>query len=550
MKTEQKTLNGAEFLKLIREGAANLGANRKIVNDLNVFPIPDGDTGDNMYMTIESGCSAAAEVESSELSVVADAMARGMLLGARGNSGVILSRFFSGISKGLQGYATADLKTFLGALECGIDESYKAVQVPVEGTMLTVYREAVRYAGSRLDENSTSQTFSADFGAELQASLERTPDLLQVLKDAGVVDSGGAGLVYIAEGVDRALRGETSEYSEGTVSSAKHTADLNLFTEDSELKFGYCTEFLLRLQRSKVDLEHFDETELINWLKANGESVVAFRDGSIIKVHIHTMKPGDILNHCQQYGEYLTTKIENMTLQHEESTIQNGYTPKRVKQNAIVAVASGAGIAKAFRDAGADEVIEGGQTMNPSAQDFINAFNRTSAKNIFVFPNNSNIIMTARQAAEMYKDAAIWVVPSKSIGSGYVAAAGLDTSSKDPQELLDAAIQAIESVQTGMVSKAIRDTERDGVDIREGDYIAFADGQIIADDSDCNDAAVKYCEVAGAADHDVALIFYGADVEPAKAEELAATLQKTYPYTEFILNDGGQPVYDYIITLC
>ncbi|MBO4420179.1 MAG: DAK2 domain-containing protein [Oscillospiraceae bacterium] len=392
-------LDAGQFASMVRSGAANLGANRQIVNDLNVFPIPDGDTGDNMYMTMDSG---AAELRGpgGSLGDTAAQAAKGMLLGARGNSGVILSRIFAGIAHGLSGVEKADLPTFSRAFSQGVEEAYRAVSVPVEGTILTVYKEAVAFASGRLNEGSSFESFFSDFLAELHSSLERTPELLAVLKEAGVVDSGGAGFIYIAEGMKNALTG--GESSAPSPSAAQHSAqgpDISLFTEDSELSFGYCTEFLLRLQRSKVDLEAFDLNEILEWLNQAGDSVVCFRDGSIVKVHIHTKTPGEILNRMQRYGEFLTLKIENMTLQHQETQIQNRYTPptrKPHKAYGIVTVASGAGIRDTFFRLGCDGVVEGGQSMNPSADDFLRAFGEINADTILVFPNNGNVILTAQ----------------------------------------------------------------------------------------------------------------------------------------------------------
>ena len=564
--SDTRLLDGATFLRMVKAGAARLNENRTTVNDLNVFPIPDGDTGDNMYMTIASGCQSGESADSENLSDMATAIAKGMLLGARGNSGVILSRFIAGIAKGLTDLDKADLQDCAKALICGIDEAYHAVLVPVEGTMLTVYKDAVNYANSRISDQSTFETFYADFNDELMASLKRTPDLLSVLKDAGVVDSGGAGLVYISQGISEVIGGKDVVSSASAPAPAPQApkADISLFTEDSVLEFGYCTEFLLRLQNSKLDVASFDEKPLIEWLQSNGDSVVAFRDGSIVKVHIHTKTPGEILNHCQKYGEFLTLKIENMTLQHQETTIANNFSlengPAKAasddfitrprKRYGVVTVASGAGLVSTLKDAGADIVIEGGQTMNPSAQDFVNAFSQVEASTIFVFPNNSNIIMTAEQASGICADRDIRVIPSKSFGAGYVGIASMDMSEKDADALFEAVKASVEEVATGMISRAIRGTMRDGVAVKEGDFIAFSGGKILADSPRRAEAASALCGAMGAADHDVALIFSGKEVPSQEAEELASALQTEFPRTEFIFTDGGQPVYDYILVLC
>ena len=313
---EKNYIDGSTFADMIVSGAANLSSNKTAVNDLNVFPIPDGDTGDNMFMTIESGARMLRDSESDSLSEASSVASRGMLLGARGNSGVILSRIFSGISKGLEDKPSADVRVLHLAMERGIQESYSAVPVPVEGTILTVYRDAVKYAGDRIDENSTLDSYFRDFNTELRRSLEHTPEQLDVLREAGVVDSGGAGLVYIFDGMLAALEGTGKQLAENATAASAPRIDLSLFTEDSELTFGYCTEFLLRLQHKKTDIDSFDIDEFIRGLSELGDSVVAFRDGSIVKVHVHSLTPGKVLDYGQRFGEFLTLKVENMTLQH------------------------------------------------------------------------------------------------------------------------------------------------------------------------------------------------------------------------------------------
>ncbi len=553
-----KTIDSGVFYGMLRAGSARLGANKTTVNDLNVFPIPDGDTGDNMFMTIDSGVKSASGLKGAGLGELASAASKGMLLGARGNSGVILSRIFAGIARGLDGLDTADVAAFDHAMQCAVEESYNAVSNPVEGTILTVLKDSVAKAGK-----SGADSLEGYFGAllpEMEASLERTPDLLPVLKEAGVVDSGGSGLLCIAQGMSDALEGKAAEDGEEPLPAAgkTHAVNLDAFGPDSELGFGYCTEFLLRLQTSKVDLATFDVNVIKDYLDSVGESVVCFREGSIVKVHVHTRKPGDILNKCQTWGEYLTLKIENMTLQHEEIIKREAASEEEApavlkkirKPLAIVTVASGEGLAAALREAGADEVVEGGQTMNPSAAAFIEAFDRLDAENILVFPNNSNIILTAQQAAELYDKSRVAVVPTRNFGSGYVGIASVDHGCKDLQTLAEAAAEAAGSVVTGLVSKAIRDTLKDGVDVHEGDYVGFSGSEMLADSPVRSEAALALCEAIGAAEHDVVLVFAGSDVDGDESEALARELGKKYRRTEFIMNAGGQPVYDYIFVLC
>ena len=546
------TMNGTLFARMVRNGAANLHKNRMVVNDLNVFPIPDGDTGDNMYMTMDAGAVAVTGTGELSLEEISSKVSGGMLLGARGNSGVILSRIFAGIAKGFLGNGVADVRAVAKAFECGVEESYGAVAVPVEGTILTVYRDAVQYANSRICEDSTLEEYFDDFMAELRRSLDRTPELLEVLKEAGVVDSGGAGFVYIAEGMKLALDGTDLESDEDREAPSAVAVDISSFTKDSILEFGYCTEFLLRLQSSKTDVDSFDETELKEYLGSVGESVVAVKEDSIVKIHVHTMHPGEVLNHCQKYGEFLTVKVENMMLQHHAKIAQSSVeikTQKPHKPYGIVTVASGAGIKETFTSLGVDVVVDGGQSMNPSAEAFIEAFESINADTILVFPNNSNIILTAKQAATLYGKSDVRVIANKTVGEGYAAISMLDTSSGDTDAILAEIDEVIASVVTGTVSKASRDTEKDGVAVHSGDYIGFVGDTIYVDTPSANEAALSLAEALHAEQYDVMLLICGKDPSPSDAERLFAELKQTYKRTEIIMIDGGQPVFDYLIIL-
>ena len=534
------------FAAMLRQGAVQLGRDKKVVNDLNVFPIPDGDTGDNMLMTLKAGCNALKD-NMGTLSEAASAASSGMLLGARGNSGVILSRIFAGLAKGLQDVNKADAKAFAKAMQAAVDEAYKSVPVPVEGTIITVLREGVAGADANSDLNQYFETLLE----AMQVSLDHTPELLQVLKDAGVVDSGGAGLVSIFRGMNDGLNGLISDEEIAPTAAATPTVELDKFTEDSTLEFGYCTEFLLRLMRSKVDLETFDENVIFDYLNRVGESVVAFREGTIIKVHVHTFTPGVILNEMQKYGEFLTLKIENMALQHHQSTNQDNASFKTPpKKYGVVTVASGEGLINAFREIGADEVIAGGQTMNPATQDFLDAFARINAQHILVFPNNKNIKMAADQAAELYKNADIHVLPSTTIGEGYYGIGYIDRDNPDEDEVIANVTEIMQSVVTGMISTAIREAEGDQVSVHTGDYVGYSGKQLLSDSPDREAAAKALVERLGAASRDVMLVFFGEQVPQNEAERLVADLQTRYKNLEIMLNNGQQPVYNYIFVLC
>ena len=556
------------YLKLIRGGAASLASRRQEINDLNVFPIPDGDTGDNMFMTINAGAQISpraslgrddsfvisSEVEKS-LSATADAVSHAMLLGARGNSGVILSRIFAGLAKGFAGLEEADTAAFDAAMTCAVDEAYHAVSQPVEGTILTVQREGVDAAkGSK-----SLEEFFDLWIAGMDLSLQHTPELLDVLKKAGVVDSGGAGLLCIAEGMRDALHGKeispraslgrddssVASYDNSVISSQvekSHPVDFSAFTEDSVLEFGYCTEFLLRLQRSKVDLDTFDETVIKSWLESIGDSLVFFREGSIIKVHVHTKDPGAVLSRCREWGEFLTIKVENMTLQHHENKMDTKFKRAR-KALGVVAVASGKGLTDTFKQMGADVVISGGQTMNPAVERFLEAFDDASADTILVFPNNSNIVLTARQAAALYKGSRIEVIPTRTLGEGYYALANLDAE-MPVEEMVSALTEAAASVVTAEVSQAIRDASG----YKKGEYIGISGKEILCGAATAEGAVLDLASRLEASAHDILVLFTGETV--ASADELKAQLEKTCPLTEVIVLDGGQPVYDYILMLC
>ena len=407
---EVKRIDGELFTRLVLGGAANLHVNVQEVNDLNVFPIPDGDTGENMYLTLKGGVDELAALEVSPISQKAQVLAQGMLLNARGNSGVILSQLFHGLALGLEGLGDADLSQFASALQRGVQCAYGAVAEPTEGTILTVAREAVEYASVALTENMTAREFFGLYFSEMKKSLENTPELLSVLKEAGVIDSGGAGLVYIVEGFCKVLAGEAIDGELAAADASTKTLDFSKFNEDSEMTFGYCTELLLQLQRSKTDLDAFSVQELIAFLGTVGDSIVAFRTGHVVKVHVHTLTPWKVLAHCQEFGEFLTVKIENMTLQHNERVKQEKTSTiaemqKKIKRArrkyAVVTVASGDGLVQTFKDLGVDYVVSGGQTNNPSAEDFLAAFEDVNADCIFVLPNNGNIILAAEQAAKI-----------------------------------------------------------------------------------------------------------------------------------------------------
>ncbi len=550
-----KRLSGSLYSSLVHGGAANLRANAEIVNELNVFPIPDGDTGENMSLTIAGGVNATKSSNSEMLSDVSDTIATGMLLSARGNSGVILSQFFAGIAKGFDGQEYADVRTLGFALKSGVHRAYESVMKPTEGTMLTVAREGVEYGCSRITDESTLESFFSDVLDEMNRSLKRTPELLAVLKEAGVIDSGGAGLVYIIDGMNRALLGE--EIKDASVTSSIKTIDTSAFTADSVMEFGYCTEFLLQLQNSKVDAENFEIKKITDYLNTVGDSIVAFKTGTIVKIHVHTMTPGAVLEFCRQFGEFLTVKIENMTLQHNdtisgeegEAVSAEAEGAKERKRFATIAVAEGEGIKQTFTELGADFVINGGQGNNPSSEDFIEAFDKVYAETIFVLPNNGNIMMAAQLAGSMYEHSKVYVIPSKSVGDGYAALSMLSYDSGDEEAIVNMMNEAMDGVVTGQVTRSIRDANIDGVEIHNGDFIGFSGKSMLADEKTKVDAAAKMLERLSAKNYEVMIVIYGATASEEDRNSFRAFVKQAYPRTELFEIDGGQDVYDFEIIL-
>ena len=548
-KFDIKHLGGYLFAKMLRGGASELHANAEEVNRLNIFPVPDGDTGDNMTMTIESGVASLDNIDTDDLAEVLKVASRGMLLGARGNSGVILSQFFAGMAKGLENVEVADAKKLARALETGVEQAYASVMTPTEGTILTVARESVEYAVKRVNSKSTVQSLFADLVNEMNASLARTPEILPVLSEAGVVDSGGAGLLYIIDGLNRVLNGE--EIEEGESSSLPKPKMANVessgFGPDSDMDYGYCTELLVQLMNKKIAKQPFDLDALKIFLASNGDSVVAFQTESIVKIHVHTLRPDRILKYMLNYGDFISVKIENMSLQHTETQAEKVEEPAPRKKYGIVAVSSGDGISNLFRELGADAIVEGGQTNNPSTNDFIDAFEKINAENIFVFPNNGNIIMAAGQAAEIYEKAKIYVVPSKSIGAGYVAMSSMSFDFSEPEDLMNEANEAISRITSASVSPAIRDADMNGVHVTEGDTIGIIAKEIVISGPDKMVSTYGLIDIM-LADQDKFMItvFYGKDATTEERDKLAEYMLETYPMVEAYYVDGGQDIYPFL----
>lgn len=540
-----KFLNGELFAKMFRGGVAFLRSKVKDVNELNVFPVPDGDTGDNMMLTMEGGEKALSGVESDSLDKVAKSLTDGMLLGARGNSGVILSQFFAGIANGFLDHETADVREIGNALLNGVKQAYSSVNTPTEGTILTVARESVEYAVANITDDSTVDSLFTDLVTEMNESLKRTPEMLAVLKEAGVVDSGGSGLKYIAEGFLKILNGEEIDEPEDVTSSySAQSVDITSFGPDSEMKYGYCTELLLQLMHAKTDPYAFDIGVIKEFLETVGDSIVAYKTGTIVKLHVHTMTPYKVLEFCHNFGEFLTIKIENMSVQHHETLSKPKEKPR--KKYSIVAVANGLGIKKLFEELGAEEIVNGGQTMNPSAKDFIDVFERINAEHIFVFPNNGNIILAAKQAEKIYEKAQIHVIESKSIGDCYAALSAIDFGEEDPVKIENGMNSAMSEVETGYLTTAVRNTEMNGIKIHTGEYIGFCGKQMLSSDTDIVLSAMKLLEGMNIEEKDSLNLFYGKDVDKDTLDSVVSSISEKYPDIELYTLDGGQEVYRFI----
>ncbi len=548
---EIKTIDGKLYVQMLAGGAAKLAENASVINDLNVFPVADGDTGTNMASTIEGGIAYAERAEYDNLGKASDAFSRGILLSARGNSGVILSQIFAGINQELSGCDTAGAATLGLAYRRGIEKAYAAVQNPTEGTILTVFRESAAYAAGLVGEDSSVEDFYRAHIEEARRSLERTKELLPVLAEADVVDSGGAGYLAVAEGMYLALTGTLPASAKRATDGRESKAvNIDLFTRDSVLEFGYCTEFLLRLTTAKCDPDVFEISGLISALEGiGGESIVAYKQDDIVKVHVHTFTPGDALAIAQRYGEFLTVKIENMSLGHSETPAQNAEKKKKNKKFSVIAVASGVGLCSLFSDMGADYIVAGGQTSNPSIEEFIKGFRACEGESIIVLPNNKNVFLAAKQAAELYEDAKVYVIETKNLMQGFGALSVITPGITDVASLVESASRAAKGVSCCEITPAVGDATIGGVKIKSGDYIAITDGEITVSAMSAEDAVKAALEAADTDLSEIITLFSGKNVSADKRAALTEQLEELYPDCEISVYEGGQDVYDYMIAI-
>lgn len=543
MNNMQQFIDGAELKRLFDYGYLNLKKNMVAINDLNVFPVPDGDTGTNMVHTLGGGLSTP---QNENVGEYMSSFSMSILLSARGNSGVIFSQFIRGLARGFEGKDKVCFADFAHAFKCATEDSYKSIITPTEGTILTVIREAAEHLEKVARNFDSYKDGFEELLKCMRDTLSRTPLMLPVLKEAGVVDSGGAGLICFFEGMYAYFCGAEPESIEELTAVAQTAHNVSNFGPDSVMEYGYCTEFILQLMNAKTDISAFSIKDFVEPLQTLGDSIVAVENGGIVKVHIHTFTPEKVLEYGRSFGEFVTLKIENMSVQHSEIVSE---APKEHIKYLVVAVASGKGIVDYFYGIGATVVIDGGQTNNPSVDAFLEAFNKYDAEHIVVLPNNSNIILTANQAAKMY-EGDVRVIPTKSIVEGYSALSMMNLWCDTIEELIEDMTSGLPTVTGAYVTTATRDTNMYSLEIKKGKYIGIKDKEILICDDNRDNVAFDIIEkITKEAFKEVIIVFYGASVTEAEAQGLKARLEGQYPLADIGFISGEQEVYDYIISL-
>jgi DAK2 domain fusion protein YloV len=554
-------LDGKRFAEMVIQGANHLAANAKMVDALNVFPVPDGDTGTNMNLSMTSGAKEVKNNVQDHIGKVGVALSKGLLMGARGNSGVILSQLFRGFSKAVETKAQISGNDFAHALEAGVETAYKAVMKPVEGTILTVAKDSAKQAVQAAQHSNDLIVIMDEVLKEAKASLKRTPDLLPVLKEVGVVDSGGQGLVFVYEGFLAVLKGEklpdtpSAWLSMDELVNTEHHKSVQGHINTEDIEFGYCTEFMVRFEQEKTAKHPFDEGVFRNDLSKLGDSLLVIADEDVVKVHIHSEQPGEVLSYGQKYGNLINMKIENMRQQHTNivgeshiaSAVNQQNSPRKQEEYGIVAVSMGSGIADLFKSIGAHEVIEGGQTMNPSTEDIIKAVKEVNAKKVFILPNNKNIIMAAQQAADVSEED-IYVIPSKTVPQGLSALLAFNPSA-DLETNKGAMNDALKHVKTGQITFAVRDTQIDGLEIEKDDFMGIAEGKIVVKNKDKGKVAENLLSQMLDEDSEILTIIYGEDVSEEEVNKLTQFVEENYADIEVEIHNGKQPLYSFIFSI-
>ena len=569
MKVAKSTIKAPMLAKMFLAGAKNLEAKKEWINELNVFPVPDGDTGTNMTMTI---MAAAAEVPGlgaePDMASLAKAISSGSLRGARGNSGVILSQLFRGFAKGISKYEVLDVVIVSDAFQKAVETAYKAVMKPKEGTILTVAKGAADKALELIGETDDLEEFLAQVIAEAEYVLSKTPEMLPVLKQAGVVDSGGQGLVTVLQGAYDALIGKEIDYTLEGVQASSGVAKISQQAEQ-DIKFGYCTEFIIVLNQP---LGENGEIDFKAYLESVGDSIVVVADDEITKVHVHTNDPGLVIQRALTYGSLSKIKIDNMREEHQEKLIKDAQKAakeqkladekrrqERVaqeeeahkmpnKEMGFISVSIGEGINEIFQGLGVDYIIAGGQTMNPSTEDMLNAIEEVNADNIFILPNNKNIILAANQAASLMEEKNIYVIPSKTVPQGITALINFMPDST-PEENAARMTEELSSVKTGQVTYAVRDTFIDDKAIKQGDYMGMGDSAILSVGKDMQDVVKDMVSQLVEEESAIISVYYGQEIEEAAAQVLGEELGEQYPQCEVEVHYGGQPIYYYLISV-
>ena len=563
---EITSINSKLLARMFLAGAKNLDSKKDWINELNVFPVPDGDTGTNMTMTIMSAAKEVSSLTNPTMAELTKAISSGSLRGARGNSGVILSQLFRGFCKVIKEYDEIDVTILCEACQKAVETAYKAVMKPKEGTILTVAKGAAEKALELSDETEDVVTFVEEVIKQAEYVLDQTPEMLPVLKQAGVVDSGGQGLVQVLKGAYDALIGKEIDYTIEGAPTGAAPAKISAETE-AEIKFGYCTEFIIVLNAPMSDNE---EHAYKAFLESIGDSIVVVADDEIVKTHVHTNDPGLALQKALTFGSLSKIKIDNMREEHQEKLIKDSqklaaqqkaeeeaYEAAQAdektnnmpaKEMGFVSVSIGEGMNEVFRGLGVDYLIEGGQTMNPSTEDMLNAIEHVNAKTVFILPNNKNIIMAANQAVDLVEDKQIIVIPTKTIPQGITALVNYipDHSAEENKEQMMA---EIENVKTGQVTYAVRDTEIDGKTIKQNDFMGIGDKSILSVGTDLRATTLEMVDAMVDEDSAIVSIYFGSDSDEDSANELAAAIEEKYPDVEVEVNDGGQPIYYYVISV-
>ena len=544
------TVDAKMLGRMFLAGARNLEAKKEWINELNVFPVPDGDTGTNMTLTILSAASEVNALTDPSMKMLAKAISSGSLRGARGNSGVILSQLLRGFAKVIEQYDEIDAPTFAKAFEKGVETAYKAVMKPKEGTILTVAKGAAVKAEEIAEDCKDLNTFFEEVIAYADKVLSQTPDMLPVLKEAGVVDSGGQGLLEVMRGAyDGYLGKEISmDFEAPKASGMVKPAP----AEESDIKFGYCTEFIIMLEKAFTEK---DEHAFKEFLMSIGDSLVVVADDEIVKVHVHTNDPGLAIQKALTFGQLSRMKIDNMRLEHHEKVIKEAEKMAAMqkeqepeKEVGFISVSVGEGMGGIFRDLGVDYLIEGGQTMNPSTEDVLQAIEKVNAKNIFIFPNNKNIILAANQARDLTEDRNIIVIPTKTIPQGITAMINY-VPEKTIEQNTEEMLECIENVKTGQITYAVRDTRIDEKEIHQGDFMGIGDHGILAVGQELEEITLETVDAMVDEESEIISVYYGADVKDEDAHRLGEKLEERYPDFDVEVNEGGQPIYYYVVSV-